>query len=333
MAHSPEDIQRAHEQAGTIKGAARLLGCCPKTVRKHVRSYRVPDLPSKHLSAAEVIEYRTKQFKQLRAAKMARERVVIDMDDDRPIAILHVGDPHVDDQGTDLETLYHHTDIIRKTPGMYGACIGDVTNNWVGNLKRLYAEQSTSEADGWLIAQDFLARCDWLYMVKGNHDCWSGAGDPLDWYLRDNHGITQEHRCRLRLAFPNRRDIDLFAAHNFKGNSQWNPAHGVGKTAQMGITDHILVNGHTHVSAYQTVKSRDPMLGIDGGRISHCLQIASYKTYDKYAEQLGLADHSFGPCCVTVINPRATREVNLVQVIWDPEEAAWYLAALRRRYK
>jgi len=328
-----EDCNAAVEQGGSLTAAAAILGCSRQTVRRRLATgFEIEERPpSKHLDVADLIQHRIERYGKLHAAKTAQRMIDVKIRDDAPIGVLHFGDPHVDDDGTDLETLFAHAAIVRDTPGMFGANIGDITNNWVGGLKRIYSEQSTSEADGWRIAEHFLRSVDWLYLIKGNHDAWSGASDPLDWILRDNPGVMQAHGLRLRLKFPNRREVRISAAHNFKGNSQWNPAHGVAKAAQMGIADHILINGHTHVSAYNKVKSKDPTLGIDGGVISHCIQIAAYKVHDKYAEQLGLADHAFSPCAVTVINPHAAMECNIVQVFDDPELAADYLTWIRGR--
>jgi hypothetical protein len=39
---------------------------------------------------------------------------------------------------------------------MYAVCVGDVTNNWVGRLAALYAEQSTTEAEAWKLAEWWL---------------------------------------------------------------------------------------------------------------------------------------------------------------------------------
>ena len=330
--HSAAEVQAVYErEGGNISQTARVLNACPKTIRRHIAAFDADDVPSKHLPVTDLITHRIKQYEQMHRSKKAAQMIDVRIRDDGSIGILHFGDPHVDDDGTDLETLFNHARIVRETDGLYGANIGDMTNNWVGGLKRLYAEQGTSEADAWRIAEHFLTQVEWLYLIRGNHDCWSGAGDPLKWILRQNTGIVQDHACRLRLKFPNKREIRISAAHNFKGNSQWNPAHGVSKAAQMGISDHILINGHTHVSAYNVTKSKDPTLGIDGGVMSHCIQIAAYKVHDKYAEQLGLPDHSFGPCALTVIDPHAKRETGLVRVFWDAEDGAEYLTWRRSK--
>jgi hypothetical protein len=125
------------------------------------------------------------------------------------------------------------------------------------------------------------------------------------------------------LQFPVGGEVRVNVRHDFAGGSQWNPAHGSMKAALLGVRDHILVNGHKHVSGYGVVK--DPHSGI----VSHCLQVASYKLFDRYAREKGFRDQHISPCAVTVIDPEAT-EASKVQVFWEPEPAAEYLTWLRK---
>ena len=228
-----------------------------------------------------------------------------------------------DDDGTDLALLERHTDLIRNTKGLFGANVGDTTNNWMGRLARLYAEQSTSAKQAWQIAEWFIKRVDWLYFLSGNHDAWSGPGDPIKWILRS--GVPNDSGVRLNLQFPNGKEVRINARHTFPGHSMWNTAHGLSKAAQMGWRDHILIAGHTHVSGYQIVK--DPMTGM----LSHAIRVGSYKTYDRYAEQLGLPDQCISPAVVTVIDPNSTTETGLITVFHDVEEGAKFLTWKRQR--
>jgi hypothetical protein len=98
------------------------------------------------------------------------------------------------------------------------------------------------------------------------------------------------------------------------------------KAAQLGFRDHVLVNGHKHASGYGVIKC--PATGL----ISHCIQIASYKVYDRYAKERGFRDQHISPCAVTLINPYAEREAGLLQLYWDPEEAADVLAFKRKKW-
>jgi len=280
---------------------------------------------SDQISVEELVEHRKKLFRRKHGAKKANHLLPVRIKLDGPIAICHFGDPHVDDDGTDIERLEYDAKLVRETEGMFGANVGDITNNWVGRLARLYGEQSTTSEQAWMLAEWFLGMVDWLYVTGGNHDCWSGAGSPIRWILNNCSGIYQDHAVRLNLKFPNGREVRVNARHDFRGHSQWNTAHGAAKAAQMGWRDHILVCGHKHKSGYNIVK--DPSTGI----WSHCIQVASYKVHDRYAEEAGFMDQTLSPCVVTLIDPDAKQESGLVQVFHDIDLAADYLTYLRGR--
>jgi hypothetical protein len=225
-----------------------------------------------------------------------------------------------DDDGTDIGALEAHSKLVRDTKGMFGGNIGDTTNNWVGRLARLYAQQSTSASEAWQLAEWFIEGVDWLYLIGGNHDCWSGDGDPIKFIQRGGSAPYLSSEARLDLRFPNGRGVRINARHDFAGHSQYNPAHGVTKAIHFGVRDHIAIAGHKHTSGYNIIK--DPTEGI----ACHAIRVASYKVFDRFAKERGFPDQAFGPCCVTVIDPKLPNaHPDLVKVFWDPFEGADYL--------
>lgn len=288
------------------------------------RAFEVADLPSETPSAEELLERRERDFERKEQAKIARRLIPVQVRIDGAFGIMHFGDPHVDDDGTDIRMLRRHVEIATSTPGLLAGNVGDYSNNWVGRLARLYGEQSTSASEAWVLTEWLIRAVTWLYLIGGNHDVWSGAGDPLKWIARQKGALLEPHGARLGLHLPCGRVLRVNARHNWPGHSQWNAAHGVGKAIQMGIRDHVLTNGHTHVSGYMVLK--DPGSGL----ISHGLQIASYKTFDRYAEEKGLKDQTIFVCPVTVFRPEfADDDPRLVTTIFDPETGADYLRWLR----
>lgn len=283
--------------------------------------------PSPHLTAEELIDLRSAAFERKKAYEEGRTLIRVDVKDPGPIAILHLGDPHVDDDGCDWPTLRAHVELVKRTPGMFVANVGDTRNNWVGRLGRLYGNQSTSAKEATILAEWLIRTLEgrWLYLIGGNHDCWSGEDDPLAWMAWQINALYEPSEARLGLNFPSGRQVIVNARHDFSGSSQWNPAHGPMKAAQLGLRDDILICGHLHKSGYSPLK--DP----DTGRICHCLQVSTYKRFDHYAREKGFRDQTISPCVVTVIDPGAEHPANLIQVFWDPFEAAEYLAHKRRR--
>ena len=356
----PAEMRRALElleQHGTIAAAARAIGRPEATFRHLVHdakrrlgaamvddetartpartpapeaspapAFDVEALPSELPTAEELLADRRKAFERKHSAKQARSLIRVDVRADGPIGIMHGGDPHLDDDGTDIALIERHVELLRTTEGLFGANVGDYSNNWVGRLSRLYGEQSTSAREAWVLVEWFISRVKWLYLIGGNHDVWSGAGDPLTWLTRQANSLYEHHGARLALHFPNGHVVRVHARHDFRGHSQWNSAHGPAKAATMGWRDHVLTCGHLHISGYQVV--RDPANGL----ISHAIRVASYKVHDRYAEQMGMPNQHIFCAPTTIIDPRfADDDPRLVTTIFDPESAADYLTWLRAR--
>ena len=280
-----------------------------------------------YIPIKEIIEHRKKQYTQKLKAKKSKNLINIKINQKGPIGILHFGDPHVDDDGTDIAEIYMLCNLVNKTDGLFGGNLGDIQNNWIGRLQALYGQQSTSAKESWRLTEHFVNQVEWLYLVAGNHDVWSGDGDPLEFIMREHSGIYEQWGARLNLIFPNGKEVRINARHMFKGNSMWNTAHGVAKAAQMGWKDHILTCGHTHVSGYQVLKDAA------SGLISHALQVASFKIMDSYAEKLGLDDKNIFNAPVTIIDPKYDDDDNrLITTIFNPYEGAEYLKYKREKW-
>ena len=268
----------------------------------------------------DLIDIRKKQFNIQTKSKLKRRLINIKIQINGPIVICHFGDPHIDDDGTDIAEIYSLCNLINKTEGLFGGNLGDIQNNWIGRLSFLYGQQSTSAKESWRLTEHFVNQVEWLYLIAGNHDVWSGDGDPLEFIMRDHKGVYEQWGARLNLIFPNGKEVRINARHFFKGFSMWNTAHGVAKAAQMGWKDHILTCGHIHVSGYQVLK--DPASGL----ISHALQVASFKIWDEFAIKKGLEDRNIFNAPVTIIDPRYDDDDNrLVTTILNPYEGAEYL--------
>jgi hypothetical protein len=311
-----------------IRPAARALGIPESTLRARLKALEFEvDAPEPVLlPVEELVERRKAQFRQLQKHEQQRTLIPVKVKLDGPIGILHFGDPHVDDDGTDLVKLERHMELCRTVEGLYGANIGDSSNNWVGRLARLYGEQSTSSTESWQLVEWFLKNVPWLYLIGGNHDAWSGSGDPIRWMTAQAGSLYQSSEVRLNLTFPNKREVRINARHDFSGHSIYNPAHGVTKALHFGVRDHIAICGHKHTSGYGVIK--DPESGIT----MHAIQVASYKIYDRYAKEKGFRDQHLSPCVVTVIDPSLPNtHPDLVKVFWDAEAGAEYLTYLRSR--
>lgn len=335
---------RSYLETGGISQAARKWGVPEATFKHWIKAYvvrfghteppkeekdksefTVVALPEGDLDIEDLVELRIKQFGKRKEYEEAAKLIDVNVRIKGAIAILHFGDPHVDDDGTDLSLLREHSDLTRQE-GVWGANVGDTTNNWIGRLARLYASQSTSAEQAWKLAEWFINRTRWIYMIGGNHDAWAGAADPIKWIARQTDTLYKPSECRINLKFPNGRAVVVNARHDFSGSSQWNPAHAQMKAAQMGYRDHIMISGHKHTSGYGIIK--DP----NGGKVCHAIQVASYKLYDTYAKEKGFRDQTVSPACMTIIDPELPEShPDMVKIFWDPKEGAEYLKWKRRK--
>ena len=331
------DYKKATQLANEYNNryASEIMGVHIRTIRKWkaivnkeklIEDFTFEDVPTGNEPIGDLIENRIKKYALKRDARNAENLINVKINVDGPVGIAHFGDPHIDDDGTNIAELLMHADLIQKTEGMFGGNIGDNQNNWIGRLARLYGEQSTSARESWRLTEHFISKVDWLYLVGGNHDAWSGPGDPLEWMCSQSNGVFSNNGVRMNLIFPNKKKVRINARHNFTGHSMWNTAHGLVKAIQMGWRDHVLTAGHTHVSGYQVLK--DPSSGL----ISHALRIASYKEMDRYAEDKGLADQNVFKCPVTIIDPQyADNDPRLITTIFEPNEGAEYLTWKRSK--
>ena len=278
-----------------------------------------PDIPDDDLPIEEIIEIRKREFAQKKKHEEATKLIPIKIGVSGTIGVLHFGDPHVDDDGTDIALLEAHAKLTHQD-GIFGANVGDTTNAWVGRLARLYANQGTTRKQAILIAEWFIKLVRWGYMVGGNHDGWAGDDDPIKWIARQASALYRPSEARIQLVFPEGDPFTINARHDFAGSSQWNPAHGPMKAVHMGVRDDLSTCGHKHVSGYGVLK--DPA----SGRACHALQIGSYKLFDRFAKDKGFRDQSLGPAAMTVINPALpVTHPDRCKVFWDPNEGADYV--------
>lgn len=310
-------LEKGRERLGfNLDRSDSITACYNKTLPE----FTFTPIPEDDVPIEELIEHRKRQFSKKRLHEEARRLIPVKVRVPGPIGILHFGDPHIDDDGTDIVALEHHKKLCQTVEGLFGANVGDITNNWVGRLAKLYGQQSTSAKQAWQLAEWLLKDLKLLYLIGGNHDGWSGEGDPLKWITRQTDSLYQSSEVRLALNFPNGSSVRINARHDFGGSSQWNPAHGPMKAVFHGVRDHIAICGHKHKSGYGIIKDPDSLIAC------HAIQVASYKLFDRYAREKNFRDQNLSPCVVTVIDPGMTNtHPDLVKVFWDADEGVSYL--------
>lgn len=317
---------------GSISAAARALGITRQSMQDRLaverRRAACAAIPASLPDADEPIEDLISRRERYAARSAERRRVEtwlpIELPEAGPFGVLWFGDPHLDDDNCDWPTLRSHVDLCKTTPGLYGASIGDATNNWVGRLMRLYADQHTTKHDARRLAKWFLRDCgvNWLLWLIGNHDEWN-EGDAILGLIADGATYlpTWEARVEFRASGDRWR---VHASHDFKGSSIWNPTHGPLRKAMMaGGLAELYVCGHRHTWAQQCVEIEER------GGVAHAVRVRGYKRHDHHAVVNGFAQGSVGAAVLTIFNPLATTPAGRILTFADPIGGAEVLRAMR----
>lgn len=323
----------------TLADAAQALGLPVSTFHNRIRQAKardlqstggtvsLPEFPDDDISADEIIDSMCSRFTKRWDYRKAVKWFPIKVNENKPVGIAFVGDPHLDDNGTNWPLLKHHADVMAGTEGLYAINIGDTLNNWVGRLARLYADQDTSKSTGRKLTKWFMNESGirWLVWIFGNHDMWS---DDFTAWMRASSTqkvIMQDWQAQFRLLFPNGTDIKVHASHNFPGFSQWNTLHGSQKAARIKSPAHLYASGHTHNWAIHQEESasRDFVYWLIRSR--------GYKFIDEHATVLGHEPQEYGATVAAIINPLSKTQPGQIQCYADLDEAADYLTWLRSR--
>ena len=334
------DALLAVEQYGTITKASKALGIPRTTLSNRIQvaereqitletkedTYVLDELPEDDIPVDEIINTLTNRFKKRKTYVESKEWRAIKMKSNAPIGLLWLGDPHVDDNYCDWETLRRHVDIIQKNKNIYGCGLGDYQNNWVGRLGRLYGEQDTSHETAWKLVEWLINSINPLILIGGNHDMWSGSGDPLKWMTKP-HTVREDWEAKIEVKFPNGKSCFIHAAHDMKGHSQWNPLHAQQKMAMFKNNAHLYIAGHRHNWALANIEL------VEQKMTTWLARARGYKYWDTYALVKGFDNQNFGQAILQVINPQALQPTGFCQCFVDVETGAEYLNFLEQKFQ
>lgn len=256
---------------------------------------RVP--PSKERSIDQLLKHAREESK--RAIKYEESVLLtnISVPVNGPVGLLIFGDPHIDSGGRDFNLLESHLKIARTRPDVVlSGNIGDIRDNWIGRLTRLKGNATQTDSESWKLAEWMFKYIKWSWLIKGNHDTWSGPNDPLDWICRQSDvGIVRDAGVRIQFNHPNGQVTRLHARHDFPGNSIYNPLHALKRETLHGHRDHILVAGHRHI-------------GADAGDYNpngafQMVRISGYKVSDTFRHTMGFHAKPLHPAALIIVDP------------------------------
>lgn len=304
MSISPAEAARAVAEYGAKSKAARALGVGWNVIDRAYRKYEsdntprivANDLPEDDIPIEDIIGNMSTRFTKRLQHQKAKESREFHVPGTGPYAVVWFGDPHLDDDGCNWPKLQADIDEIKKRQNVYGASIGDVTNNWVGRLTRLYANQETSSKTAYKLAKWFMldAGIPWLIWILGNHDTWNDG----ELVLREMSGnkIVMEDWMQMITMVRDGKRFTTMAAHNFKGHSEINTSHGARKYALRSKPADLYVQGHLH--HYEMLHGTNP----EKEHMFWIARMAGYKTLDSYSRNLGHGAQTEGESIVAIFH-------------------------------
>lgn len=318
-----------------VRATAREFGLTRQTVQSHLanavkRGLLVPEDREPSFALRE--DYITAREAKLRAFEARkktgnwRKPVMVNLPA-RPCILILMGDPHLDNDGTDF-ALFERV-WQQMGPHVHGICVGDWFDNWRGALAHLHAEASVKPSDAWTLldwlmeenGEHLLAAC------SGNHDDWShGPVDPV-WALMRRHGVVYRRGAiRLALNFGG-RVVTVAVRHKWRGRSMYSAAHWGARATRDGggWWDHIMVGGHTHQDEDRSFQRAED------GFIARAFQISAFKQFDKYADVEGFSGQRIAPVRYLVVDPsRPDSDPDMVRCWYDFDRAMGDLEGLLR---
>lgn len=323
---SPTEVaRRLKVNRGTVYKVARELGAEQRNERIELPDF---DELEEDEPVEEIIDRMSRNFTRAKAARDKKRWFRVGVKESKPIGILAFGDPHLDDNGCNWPVLKRHAELCRTTDGLYGINIGDTTNCWGGRLVRLYANQDTSVKTARRLASWFMLESgiQWILWLLGNHETM-GDGGPVLEEMNRRYGTQAmpllDWAADFVLAFPNGVEIKVSCAHNFPGNSMWNPNHGAVKAARFGDGIDVLIHGHLHnwaISHWELAEQ---------GSAPLMVRVRGYKHHDDHAVHIGAHEQEEGQAILIIFDPNAKSRAGRVQAFVDIERGVEVLNYLR----
>jgi hypothetical protein len=313
-----EDLaRRLHRTVYAVKNKAQAMGLQMGTGLPEIERP-----PSANRPLWQIVEDQIRSAAAKRAHHGSKHSGVrVSLKDDRPWVLALLGDPHVDDDGFDGALFARHTEAC-AVHGFHAVNLGDLTNNWVGRLGRLYAHQHTTDDEAMELCRWLLRKIPWVAVVLGNHDRWS----PVAQLLCQEAGVPYvSHGAVFVFETPSGHWIKCDLRHDHRGRSMYHPAHGQARKSFRGSDCHVIAGAHLHVSAYEKLVN-----GVTG-RTSHCVRVGSFKRWDDYADSKGLDRDDIGPAAYVVVDTSRPPEEDCAVVFHDPDYAALFRDALNSK--
>ena len=101
----------------------------------------------------DLISSKIRAFRRKKAKNSSHRSIT--MSDALPFGVAILGDPHIDNDGCNMSMLKNDLELLSKNPHVWMTTVGDLQDNWIGRLGRLYANTSSLASDGWRLISVF----------------------------------------------------------------------------------------------------------------------------------------------------------------------------------
>lgn len=283
-------------------------------------------LPSADEPIDEYLDRRCKQFGREQTRRKAEKWMPVTFNETGAFAVVFFGDPHLDDGGCNIPLLREHIKLC-KAPGIYAACVGDYTNNWVGNLARLYGEQEADKKTARRLAHWFMNGCGlrWSVLLLGNHDTWN-EGEAILGLMADKAVYLPNWEAQLEFRAGGNKWL-VHMAHDFKGSSIHIPCYGGIRKARTESPAELFISGHRH--SYGGASLAD----CERGRFIRVGMARGYKWADTHAKVNGYTQGEEAASIMAIFNPKAKTRAGRITLFEDLEIGAAVLKTLRGETK
>jgi len=194
--------------------------------------------------------------------------------------------------------------IIADTPGMFAFGVGDMLDQMiVGRLLDARKNERLNIQDEWVLLRRELAIIapKLLLMVLGNHDNWLEALTGISYFERELADLqptvlydTDDARIVVTVG---EWEVPVRVRHKWRGNSIYNPTHGIERAAKWDHDFLVGMGAHTHESGIARGFNID-------GETGMALMAGTYKRDDTYARQMGFAQPNASTSVAVVIDER-----------------------------
>jgi hypothetical protein len=284
---------------------------------------KFPKFPADKPSAPALIRRLAAESAKGEKRRKSERWYRVHLADRRPFGVLWFGDPHLG-TCTRWDRLERHVALCVSTPGLYGANLGDTSNNWAGKLIRKYADEDVSKSNERELIRWFLAEAGitWLVWLLGNHDAWDHGSELIRGMDVHNRVPMHDWEARFRICTPG-GEFKIHAAHDFPGSSMHNPTHGNSRAVRWLQSDaDLYICGHRHTFGLQQFETPET------GRCPVMARAAGYKAGDEYARRKGFPEAGEGQSVLTIFDGSAG-PAGRVLAFADIEQGARVLRALR----